>query len=105
MLIDMVYCTECGAENEDDAVECKNCGAPLRRPAYRRYRRWDEDDLCFGTRGGVPIFGILFGILIVLWGLSSLLGSVFRWAAWGRIWPVFIIAFGLLIVFNVLSRR
>ncbi len=104
-MVGMVYCTKCGAENEDDAVTCKECGASLRQPTYRRYRRQFEDDICFGTRDGVPIWAILFGILIVLWGVSSLLGSVYRWAVWGRIWPLFIIAFGLLILINALTRQ
>jgi ribosomal protein L40E len=101
---DMVYCTKCGAENEEDAVECKSCGAPLRPPSYRTYRR-REEDWCFGTRGGVPVFGVLFGILIIIWGITALLGDVYRWAQWDSLWPVFIIAFGLLIVINVLSKR
>ena len=101
----MVYCTKCGAENEDDAVECKSCGEPMKGPVYRRDRRRFEDDVCFGTRGGVPIWGVLFGLLIVVWGLTSLLGTAYSWASWDNLWPVFIIAFGLLIIFNVLSRR
>jgi uncharacterized membrane protein YvbJ len=104
-VVGLVYCSKCGTENEDDAVECKNCGAPLRRPAYRKYRRRYEDEICFGARGGIPILGVLIGLIIILWGVSSLLGSVFRWAVWGRLWPFLIIALGLLIVFNVLSRR
>ena len=101
----MVYCSNCGAENEDDALNCKECGASLRRPTYRRYRRRHEDDFCFGAGGGAPTLGILFGLLILLLGVSSLLGSVFRWAVWGRLWPLFIIAIGLLILSNAFSRR
>lgn len=101
----MVYCTKCGTENEDDAVECKSCGEPLRRPAYRTYRRRSEEDICFGTRGGIPIWGILVGLLIVIWGVSNLLGGVYSWAVWDRLWPILIIAFGLIIIFNILSRR
>lgn len=100
----LVYCTKCGAENEDDAAECASCGEPLRRP-IKRYRRRFEDDLCFGSSGGTPVVGILFGLLIVLWGLSSLMGRVFHWFAWGSLWPLFVIALGLLILYNAFSRR
>ena len=94
----MVYCTKCGSENEDDAIECKNCGASLRPPSYRTYRRKrGEDrcfgssggeDWCFGSSGGVPIFGVLFGILIIIWGITALLGDDYRWAQWDNLWPI-----------------
>jgi len=101
----LVYCQKCGAQNEDDTVNCKSCGEPLRQPTYTRARRRFEEDACFGTRGGVPIWGVIFGLLIVLWGVTSLLGNVYSWASWDRLWPLFVIAIGLLIVFNVLSKR
>lgn len=101
----MVYCRMCGTENEDDALECKNCGASLRQPTYRASRRRWDDDMCFGTRHGVPIWGLIFGVVIILWGVSSLLGDIYWWASWDRLWPIFVIAIGLIIVMNALSRR
>lgn len=78
--IDLVYCTKCGTQNEDDAKICVKCGAPLdiSRPA-RRYRsdegcfgsgRRHREDECFGLPHGGAIAGIIFGIIIVLFGLA-----------------------------------
>ena len=49
--------------------------------------------------------GIIFGIIIVLVGAISLLERTYRWASWDRLWPLVIIAFGLLIVANTLYKR
>jgi len=106
----MVFCRMCGTENEDDAVECSNCGAPLQQARPSRPRRpprpprW-EDDICFGARRGIPIWGIIFGVLIIIAGVISLLEDLYWWASWDRLWPVIVIAFGLLIVINALSKR
>ena len=101
----MVYCPKCGTENEDDALECWSCRAPLNPTPYRASLRRNEDDMCFGTRRGVPIWGIIFGIAIIIWGVSSLLGDVYWWASWDKLWPILVIAIGLVIVLNILSRR
>jgi len=69
------------------------------------YRRRREEDLCFGRRRGVPIWGIFFGILIILAGVISLLEGVYWWASWDKLWPIFVIAVGLIIVVSALSRR
>jgi len=61
--------------------------------------------MCFGARRGIPILGVIFGILIIIAGVISLLEDVYLWASWDRLWPVIIIAFGLLIVVNALSKR
>ncbi len=98
----MVYCTKCGAENEDDAINCKSCGESLKETytsrRYRRQRR--DDDLCFGPRGGSWI-GLFIGLMIVLAGLSELLPSV----SWDRLWPIPVILLGLLIVYNSYTNR
>jgi len=99
----MVYCTKCGAENEDEALTCKNCGASLKPPPYRSYTRRYDEDACFGRRGG-STWVIIFGIFIILVGVTSLLGDIYEWASWDRLWPIFIIGIGLLIVFNALRR-
>lgn len=33
------------------------------------------------------------------------MGDVFLWASWDKLWPLFVIAIGLIIVVNALSRR
>jgi len=105
-VVDLVYCTKCGAENEDDAVNCKSCGESLReeirpRPVRRRRR---DDDLCFGSGGG-NWFGIFIGLMIILAGASQLLEGTFWWASWDRLWPIPVILLGLFIVYNALSKR
>lgn len=59
-------------------------------------------DECFGLPQGGTIFGLFIGILIVLWGLSS----VFGWHI--ELGTFAIIAFGLLIIAGAiygLTRR
>ncbi|UCH56725.1 MAG: hypothetical protein JSV18_05045 [Candidatus Bathyarchaeota archaeon] len=99
----MVYCTKCGVENEDDALNCKNCGESLKPRRVRRYRRRD-DDLCFGPRGGSWI-GVFIGLLIIVAGVSQLFQGTFWWASWDRLWPFLVILFGLMIVVSVVYRR
>jgi uncharacterized membrane protein YvbJ len=102
----LVYCTKCGTENEEDAEVCKNCGASLRPPAYRTSRRrdWDFDDECFGGRNRMT-WPLLIGAFLILIGLSTLLEDMFWWAGWDTLWPLFIIAIGVMIVSNAYRRR
>jgi len=92
----MVYCTECGTKNEEDAVVCVKCGARLvTRPAWRRERRRPEEE-CFGIPHGGAIVGLAIGIIIILVGLASLYEI--------DIGPLMIIAFGVLILVWALYR-
>jgi uncharacterized membrane protein YvbJ len=100
----MVYCTKCGTENEENAENCKNCGASLSPPAYRvRRRSWDPEDDCFGGRGRTT-WPIIIGAFLILLGLSSLLEDTFWWASFDNLWPLLIIAVGVLVVSNALRR-
>jgi hypothetical protein len=99
----LVYCTKCGAENEENALNCANCGEPLKAERIRRYRRRD-DDLCFGPQGGTW-FGIFIGLLIILAGVSELFRGTYWWASWDRLWPIPVIVLGLLIVYSALQKR
>ncbi len=102
----MVYCTKCGGENEEDAVNCTGCGEPLREePRYRPVRRRRrDDDLCFGSGGGSKI-GIFIGLMIILVGVSELLQSTYAWARFDNLWPIPVILLGLFIVYNAFSKR
>jgi len=104
----MVYCTKCGAENEEDAVNCASCGEPLREEirsrSYRRVSKRRDDDLCFGPGGGSKI-GIFIGLMIILAGVSELLQGTYAWARFDNLWPIPVILLGLFIVYNALSKR
>jgi len=92
----MVYCTKCGAKNEEDAEVCVKCGAPLvTQPPWKRQRRRAEEE-CFGLPHGGAIVGLIFGIIIILAGLS--------WLLHFEIWPFVVILFGILILAGALYR-
>jgi len=102
----LVYCTKCGTENDEDAVECKNCGAPMNQPTRtNRYGRndWDFEDDCFGGRGR-STWPMLIGLFLVILGASQLLDDMFWWASFDTLWPLFIIAIGILVVTNAMRK-
>ena len=88
-IVFVVTCTKCGAENKEDAKYCNSCGA-----AFGQVERTQKPprDECFGLPHGGAIFGLFIGVIIILWGLSSLFG----WDI--EIGTFAIIAIGLLIV-------
>ena len=94
----MVYCTKCGTKNDENVELCSNCGEPLKTTrAVRRERRRKEDE-CFGLPNGSSIFGAVIGLIIILWGVSSVLDIDFG----NYLWPIIIIVFGTLIVAGAL---
>lgn len=97
----MVYCTKCGTKNEEGATICVNCHQPLvdNYRAMRRQRRRAENE-CFGLPNGGIIAGLIFGLIIILFGVSSLLGIDFG----SYFWPFIIIIFGILIFVGALYR-
>ena len=100
----MVYCTNCGTKNDDGVNVCLKCGATFTtdRPARRRRNRSRRKDDCFGLPNGGAIVGLFFGVIIILYGLSSVFGWTIDFGSWA------IILFGVLIVagaFYGLSRR
>ena len=79
----MVYCKECGTNNDDAAEYCTNCSASLhsrfstsqragRNECFGSSRQAGRDE-CFGLPQGGTIFGIIIGILIILSGIQSLM--------------------------------
>jgi uncharacterized membrane protein YvbJ len=122
-----MYCSKCGTENLDNASHCVNCGEPLReshrersweeeietraeefgRRAERFGRRlserdWEMEDQCFGVRSKT-IWPIIFGSFLILLGLANILDETFTWMNFDTLFPIFIIAIGLLIVFNIIG--
>jgi len=70
----MVRCTECGEDNPVEAQFCVNCGVELYPSRRRRSeRRRHGDEICFGVPISRQMWGIIFGLAIVIWGISSLM--------------------------------
>ena len=112
----LVYCSKCGAQNGDDALDCVNCRAPL----YATRRNWEEDlergaeelgrraeefgkrmeNECFGLPHGGAIAGLIFGAIIIIIGASLAMGidigRVLENSPW--IGGAFIVLIGLLMV-------
>jgi len=102
----MVYCTKCGAKNEETAAVCVKCGAPLHKTAAPpwTYERRQAEKECFGLPHGGAIVGLIIGMIIILVGVSQLPGIDFG----EYIWPLIIIIFGILLIAGALygySRR
>jgi ribosomal protein L40E len=113
LVISMVYCHKCGTKNEDDAEYCSKCGSSLKDSdddyRDRRHRRRRDDGYpprgeCFGLPHGGLIVGLIVGILLILFGISSIYGFGF----WQYIWPIIIVIIGVLFVAGAIynySRR
>ena len=58
---------------------------------------------CFGLPRGGAIFGLFFGIIIILWGISELYGIKIE------LWPAIVIIFGVLVlagaVYGIIRRH
>lgn len=96
----MVYCPKCGTKNEDSAAFCVKCGAILQtgtvvtRWAERRRARQE----CFGLPHGGAIAGIVFGVIILIFGIFLLLQQTGVIVEANFPWYILIIVFGILIV-------
>ena len=100
MVKKMVYCTKCGTKNEANVAVCVNCQQPIGNSyAVRRERQRSEDE-CFGLPNGGVIVGLIIGLIIILWGVSSLFDIDFG----SYLWPFIIILFGTLIVAGALYK-
>jgi uncharacterized membrane protein YvbJ len=96
----MVYCPKCGTQNEDTAVYCVKCGANLQTGTYasRSYERKRMEHECFGLPHGGAIFGLVIGIIIVLWGISTLAQQMNWISNTPDLWFLIIIIFGVLLI-------
>jgi len=104
----MVYCSKCGTQNSDTAVNCSNCGAPLytvgeKYPGSERehYKRVENE--CFGLPNGGMIAAIVIGAIIILLGLTQILQTVYNINL--NFWPLILIVIGVLIVAGALYKR
>ncbi len=101
----MVYCPSCGKKNEEDAEFCSKCGAAL-GPERRRHRgntcfgqpeeRYREE--CFGIPHGGLIVGLIFGALLIVIGISAVLGVDIG----PLIGPFMIVIIGILIIIGAI---
>jgi hypothetical protein len=99
----MTLCVKCGTRNPDDKALCANCGASLVTGKYA-----DDPphrDECFGLPGGNAIPGIIFGLIVVLLGISWLLGLQFWQLFWNVFWGLVLIVVGIWIVTKTSRRR
>ncbi|MCW3999886.1 MAG: zinc-ribbon domain-containing protein [Candidatus Bathyarchaeota archaeon] len=104
----MVYCSRCGTQNPDGNVHCSNCGAPLHTVGQQypgsdreHYKRMENE--CFGLPNGGMIVGIVFGVIIIIVGLSLFLEVTYSISI--PFWPFIIIIVGILIVLGALFGR
>ena len=97
----IVYCPKCGTKNPDEAKVCTQCEAALpgKKPTRRHERRREEE--CFEPPRDGAVAGIIFGIIIILAGLFWLLGFEF----WRILWPLIVIAFGILVLAGSFRRK
>ena len=93
----MVYCSKCGAMNDDETEYCKSCGESL-HSRRRTSRHRDDREVCFGVPIQRNLLGLLFGFFITLWGVTELSGLNFD------IWALALICFGVLLILNVLKK-
>jgi uncharacterized membrane protein YvbJ len=102
----MVYCPKCGTKNEDTADFCVNCGASLRTGtvASRQYERRRAEQECFGLPHGGAIVGVIFGTIILIWGISMLLQQTGIIAQPFDFWFIIIIVIGILIVAGAIYK-
>jgi len=82
----MAYCPKCGTQNEEEAVFCKNCGAPLRATPddYRRQREQRCEEECGGGPGN-HAWRIFWGVIIILIGVVIFFEVVLK--EWAKTMP------------------
>jgi len=102
----MVYCTKCGAKNEDTAVVCVKCGANLQTGTVesRRYERKRAESECFGLPHGGAIAGIVIGVVILLWGFLQLAQQQGLITQTPEFWWLVIIIVGILMIAGGIYR-
>ncbi len=93
----MVYCSKCGATNDDETEYCKSCGESIHR-RRRTSRQSHEGEICFGVPVRRNLLGALFGFFIALWGVTELIGLNID------LWALALICFGVLLILNVLKK-
>jgi len=103
----LVYCPKCGTKNEDDVKFCVQCGAPLYEKEVSKAKAEErcfgskerrEMETCFGLPYAGQIFGIVIGVLIIIWGLIWVLQQSGIIPRTVEIWPFAVMIVGILII-------
>ena len=68
-----------------------------RRRRERRHRHRDDS---FGLPNGGIIVGLLFGVLLIMVGVSTFYGV----SLWRYLWPIIVVILGVLIVAGAISE-
>ncbi|MHA1935410.1 MAG: zinc-ribbon domain-containing protein [Candidatus Thorarchaeota archaeon] len=100
----MVYCHNCGAENQDNAEFCASCGDglyPVKAAEVPRSRRKKDDD-CFGLPYGDAIWGLLCGSIIIIAGTSWMFGYDLTQLWSTTLGPFIVIFIGSLIILGAI---
>jgi hypothetical protein len=104
----LVYCTKCGTQNPDTAINCSNCGAPLytgeARPFTPPYWQGHTRDYEYRhhRHGGEGIGLLIAGLFIIIIGLAAITGFALFWVYF---WPIVIILIGVWIIMMGLRRN
>jgi uncharacterized membrane protein YvbJ len=79
----LVYCTKCGYKNDEKVSFCVECGIALYpntnyKKKYNQRKQGcfgaeKQDDECFGLPHSSTIIGIIFGIIIIFFGIGIIL--------------------------------
>ncbi len=96
----MTYCPTCGKQNEDDAIYCNKCGAPL-GGAKREYDK-ERANECFGGSRNAPIVWgaiiLLIGVAIIIEGVLKNIKGLPAWVYLINVWWIFALIIGLLFI-------
>jgi uncharacterized membrane protein YvbJ len=97
----MVYCQKCGTKNEDDSEFCSKCGTDLNPDKQNKRERSDYDryrNECFGVPYGGLIVGLFFGALLILIGISSIIG----YDIWKYFGTIILVLVGIMIILGAI---
>ena len=88
---------------KENVEEIKETASEIGKEIRSTFEKADEED----TSGKIRRRRNLLGIVLIIIGIVILLGTLnlFHWLNWVYIWPVIIIAVGLIIVFSARRKR
>jgi ribosomal protein L40E len=101
----LVYCTKCGAGNEENATVCINCNAVLGIPSPEE--KLEVSPICRKheecRRWGGALIGVLIGIIMLLIGFSLLVRQLYGFSLpWLELIMIF---FGVYLVTRALKMN